>query len=151
MNANPRRLISPTYFNSFIIVAIILHFIFPIQTVVGFPLKLTGIIPLIIGMFINLHARRTLREKGTTDNFSGIPQALITEGFFRYSRNPTYLGGIIFSFGLAIVLGSLVSFIFPIALFLLLNFLYIPNEENRLRPIFGKEYYAYEKRVRKWI
>ncbi len=145
------RLISPTYFNSFILLAIILHFFFPIQIILGYPFTLTGLVPVIIGLFINLQARRTFKEARTTDNFFGNPKVLITEGIFRYSRNPMYLGGIVLSFGLAILLGSLVSFIFPIILFLLLDFLYIPYEEDRLKTIFGKKYLEYKKRVRKWI
>ncbi len=151
MNTKTRQLISPSYFNSFILFAIILHFVFPIQTILGFPLTLTGLVPIIIGLFINLQARRTLREIRTTDNFFENPRVLVTEGPFRYSRNPMYLGGVVFSFGLAILLGSLVSFIFPVILFLLLHFLYIPQEEDRLKEMFGKEYLDYMKRVRKWI
>jgi protein-S-isoprenylcysteine O-methyltransferase Ste14 len=62
-----------------------------------------------------------------------------------------YLGGIFLGFGLAIFLGSLVSFIFPTIFFLLLQFLFIPQEEDQLKTIFGKEYLDYKKRVRKWI
>jgi protein-S-isoprenylcysteine O-methyltransferase Ste14 len=54
-------------------------------------------------------------------------------------------------FGLAILLGSLVSFVFPTIFFLLIQFLFIPNEEAQLKTMFGKEYLDYMKRVRKWI
>jgi len=151
LNTRSMRLISPTYFNSFVLLAIVLHFVFPIQIIWGFPFTLTGLVPVIMGLFINLQARRTLREKRTTYNFFENPKVLITEGVFRYSRNPMYLGAIVFSFGLAILLGSLVSFFFPIMLFLLLNFLYIPHEEDRLKTIFGKKYFEYKKFVRRWI
>lgn len=117
----------------------------------GFPFTLTGLVPAVMGLFTNLQARRTLREANTTDNIFENPKVLITEGVFRYSRNPMYLGGIVFSFGLAILLGSLVAFIFPIVLFVLLNSLYIPKEEDQLRTMFGKKYFDYEKRVRRWI
>jgi protein-S-isoprenylcysteine O-methyltransferase Ste14 len=61
------------------------------------------------------------------------------------------LGGIVLGFGLAILLGSLVSFVFPTIFFLLSHFLFIPNEEAQLETTFGKEYLDYMKRVRKWI
>ena len=76
---------------------------------------------------------------------------LVTEGAFQYSRNPIYLGGMVFFFGLAILLGSLVGFIFPAIIFMLVHFLYIPNEEEELKTMFGEEYLDYLKRVRKWI
>ena len=60
------------------------------------------------------------------------------------------LGAIVAVFGLAIFLGSLVTFVFPAIMFLRANFLTVPHEEDRLKNIFGKEYLDYMKRVRKW-
>jgi protein-S-isoprenylcysteine O-methyltransferase Ste14 len=146
-----KQLIPPSYFNLFILLAIILHFVFPIKIILHLPIILIGILPIIIGLFINLQANKTMRQNRTSTNFFEKPVNLIIDGPFRYSRNPIYLGGVIFSFGLAILLGSLISFIFPFILFLLLNFLYIPQEEKRLKKIFGREYLIYMKKVRRWI
>jgi len=152
VKAKPRRLISlGLFFYSFILLAIILHFVFPIQMILGFPFTLIGLAPVIVGLFINLQATRTLRKNRTTLDINENPRILVTEGAFQYSRNPMYLGGIVFWFGLAILLGSLVTFVFPAVLFLLSHFLYIPQEEDRLKTVFGKEYLDYMKRVRKWI
>jgi protein-S-isoprenylcysteine O-methyltransferase Ste14 len=130
---------------------IILHFIFPIQMILGFPLTLIGLAPVIVGLFISYQAIRTLKKNRTTVDFFENPRTLVTQGVFQFSRNPMYLSGIFLGFGLAILLGSLVSFVFPVIMFLLLNFLYIPNEEARLKAIFGEEYLDYMKRVRRWI
>jgi protein-S-isoprenylcysteine O-methyltransferase Ste14 len=145
------QLIPPGYFNLFIILAIILHFILPIMIIVYFPFILLGILLIIFGLYINLKASATLRYNRTTNDFFEKPTVMIIEGPFRYSRNPMYLGGVVFAFGLAILLGSLISFIFPILLFMLLNFLYIPQEEQRLTKIFGSQYLDYKNRIRRWI
>jgi protein-S-isoprenylcysteine O-methyltransferase Ste14 len=151
VNAKPRRLISPIYLAPFLILLmIIFHFVFPIQMILGFPFTLIGLFPVIVGLFINLQATRTLTNRTTFDSNKN-PRTLVTEGFFQYSRNPMDLGGIVLGFGLAILLGSLVSFVFPTIFFLLLHFLFIPNEEAQLKITFGKEYLDYMKRVRKWI
>lgn len=151
MNAKPGRLISPISLAPLLIILmIILHFVFPIQMILGFPFTLIGLAPLILGLFINLQATRTLQNRVTFDSNEN-PKALVTEGFFRYSRNPMYLGGVVLGFGLAILLGSLVSFVFPTIFFLLLQFLFIPQEEEELKTTFGKEYLDYMKRIRKWI
>jgi len=151
VNAKPRRLIQPFYIViSLLLLMIILHFVFPIQMILVFPVSLIGLAPIIVGLLINLHATRTLKNRATFDS-NIIPRTLVTEGFFQYSRNPMDLGGVILGFGLAILLGSLVSFVFPTILFLLLHFLFIPNEEAQLKTLFGKEYLDYMKRVRKWI
>ena len=75
----------------------------------------------------------------------------MTDGPFRISRNPTYLSGVILLFGIAILLGSLITFAFPIALILILNGLYIPVEEAELEERFGTEYVEYKRKVRRWI
>jgi protein-S-isoprenylcysteine O-methyltransferase Ste14 len=119
--------------------------------ILGFPLTLIGLAPIIVGLFINLQATRTLRKNNPTLSISENPKVLVTEGAFQYSRNPMDLGGIVAEFGLAILLGSLVTFIFPTIFFLLLHFLFIPNEETQLKTLFGNEYLDHMKRVRKWI
>jgi len=132
---------------------IIFHFVFPIQMILGFPFTLIGLVPIIVGLFINLQGtrplQRALKKSGTTD-IENL-KVLVTEGAFRYSRNPMYLGGIILGFGLAILLGSLVTFVFPTIFFLLLQFLFIRQEEDQLKTTFGEQYLDYMKRVRKWI
>ena len=130
---------------------IIFHFVFPIQIVLGFPFTLIGLAPLIVGLFIDLQATRTLTKNNPTLSTSENPKVLVTGGFFQYSRNPMYLGGIILGLGLAMLLGSLSSFVILAVFFLLLQFLFIPNEEAQLKAIFGEEYLDYMKRVRKWI
>jgi protein-S-isoprenylcysteine O-methyltransferase Ste14 len=118
--------------------------------ILGFPFTLIGLAPIIVGLFINLKATKTL-QNGTTFDSDVNPRSLVTEGFFQYSRNPMYLGGIVALFGLAILLGSLISFVILAVCFLIMHFLYIPDEEAQLKTMFGQEYLDYMKRVRKWI
>jgi protein-S-isoprenylcysteine O-methyltransferase Ste14 len=132
---------------------IVFHFVFPIQMIFGFPFDLIGLVPVIVGLFINIQGTRVLqgafKKSGTTD-IEGL-KVLVTEGAFRYSRSPTYLGGIFLGYGLAILLGSLVAFVFPTIFFLLAHLLFIPQEEDHLKTVFGEEYFDYMKRVRRWI
>jgi protein-S-isoprenylcysteine O-methyltransferase Ste14 len=151
VNTKPRRLISPIYILlPILLLLIILHFFYPIQMILVFPYNLTGLVPLIIGLFINLQATNTLKSRAELDSNEN-PGTLVTEGFFQYSRNPMYLGGVILGLGLAMILGSLSSFVILAVFFLLLQFLFIPNEEAQLKALFGEEYLDYRKRVRKWI
>lgn len=132
-----------------LILPIILHFVLPIRMILEFPSTLIGLVPIIAGLFINLRASRTLlkREGGTFKT----PKILVTEGPFKYSRHPIYLGAIVAAFGFAILLVSLVAFGFPVIIFLIAHFLVVPPEEEQLKAIFGEEYLDYMKRVRRWI
>lgn len=43
--------------------------------------------------------------------------SFIQDGFYKYSRNPMYLGGLIFHIGLSILTGNIISIINPILFF----------------------------------
>ncbi len=77
--------------------------------------------------------------------------SLITGGTFALSRNPMYLGMLLFLIGPALqfnpVGGIPMAFLFA----LYMNAFQIPPEESALSEIFGEEYREYAKKVRRWI
>ncbi len=76
---------------------------------------------------------------------------LITEGPFRYSRNPLYLGGNLFIFlGAVLVVGSPSCIVFTFIELVLTNVM-ISREEKQLERTFGRGWLDYKKRVRRWI
>jgi protein-S-isoprenylcysteine O-methyltransferase Ste14 len=87
---------------------------------------------MLLGLILNISGARALRKMNTPVEFHETPITLVTTGPFRFSRNPIYLGGVIILLGLAILFGSLITFIFPILLFIILNEFYIPFEEITL-------------------
>lgn len=145
------RLPSPTYLNIFLLLAIGLHFILPIRRIIYTPYTYLGLVFILLGAALNLWAVRILNVSKTTIDFHGIPNKLVIAGPFRFSRNPIYLSGVILSLGIAILLGSLVTFIFTIVLILILDRFYIPSEEVELNKMFGNRYHEYKQKVRKWI
>lgn len=78
------------------------------------------------------------------------PVRLVTTGIYRYTRNPMYLGHLIFYAGLAVALRSWVA----VALLLV----HIPwfhrrvlRDEANLARLFGAEFDEYRSGVRRWI
>jgi protein-S-isoprenylcysteine O-methyltransferase Ste14 len=145
------KLLPPTYLNTFLVLAIGLHFILPIKRIIHSPYTYLGLIIILFGVALNLWSARLLKNKSATIDFYEAPAGLVIDGPFRISRNPLYLGGVILSLGIAVLLGSLITFVFPIGLLLILDQLYIPVEERRLEETFGKEYLEYKQKVRRWI
>ncbi len=143
--------IPPKYLNVFLVLSFGLHFLFPILILIVFPYTLFGFILILFGLIINVWSVRELKRNMTTIDFNKTTTKLVIEGPFSMSRNPIYLSGVILSLGIAILLGSLISFIFPVTLFLILNNYYIPSEELKLEKTFGFEYKKYKKHVRRWI
>lgn len=80
------------------------------------------------------------------------PQStLITNGPYRFSRNPLYLGGNVFMFlGASLVVGSPSAIAIMIIGIFITDF-FIRREERQLSARFGEEWQQYAKRVRRWI
>ena len=77
--------------------------------------------------------------------------ALVTDGMYRYSRNPMYLGLVLLTIAATIFFGTWLGVVIVVAFIFLLNLLQILPEEEALLDIFGKEYVEYQKKVRRWI
>jgi len=112
-----------------------------------------GILLLLLGFVILISAVRLFRKDKTTVNPLSPEQAtkLVTDGIFKYSRNPMYLG-------MALLLGSIAVFfnfmggIILIALFCayITKFQIIP-EEKAMKDLFSDDFEKYIKVTRRWI
>jgi len=76
---------------------------------------------------------------------------LITEGPYRFTRNPMYLGMTVLLLGIAVAAGTPPTLFAPLAFFLTVNFLFIPYEEKKMERIFSRPYLEYRRRVRRWV
>lgn len=144
------RLVPPTWFNIFLVLPVGLHFVLPIRRVIRPPVTYPGALLIVLGVILNIRSLGALRRNRTTTDFHRMPNRLVTEGPFRISRNPAYLSGVVVSLGIAMLLGSLITFVFPVALLLILDRLYIPSEEETLEKLFGDEYLEYKRGTRRW-
>ena len=77
--------------------------------------------------------------------------ALITEGFYKYTRNPMYVGMNSFLLGLLIILNNPINFIYLIIFFFIVRNLFVIKEEVQMLETFGEEYLAYKNKVRRWL
>jgi protein-S-isoprenylcysteine O-methyltransferase Ste14 len=82
---------------------------------------------------------------------SATNKKLVTNGPFRFTRNPMYLGLSVLSLGIAFYAGTLPFFAVPALVFVLCNFAFIPFEEAKMQRQFSGQYTEYLRRVRRWI
>ena len=141
----------PTIFYGFILLAIILNLFLTIKKIIVQPYNYLGIVLISVGLLIDAWAWILFRRRKTTLNPYKIPSKLETSNIFKISRNPMYLGMDLILWGLSIFLGSLITFIFPILFIILIEKLFIEFEEKNLEKRFGKKYFNYKKKVRRWI
>jgi len=146
-----KKPLPPTYFLGAIVLAVILHFLLPLRQLLAFPWRLLGLVPLVIGIVLNLLADRALKQHDTTVKPFEESNALVTGGVFRLTRNPMYLGMTLILLGIAMLLGSATPFaVVPIA-GVLFDRVFISPEERMLEDTFGDQFRECRKRVRRWI
>ncbi len=148
---NTNRILPPTYFLFYLAAAIILHVLVPIVYIISAPFTYLGIAVMLFGLVITFWADNIFKRVKTTVQPFEKSTVLVTEGPFRLSRHPMYLGFVSVLLGLAILLGSVVSFLSPIAMFVTLQMRFMPYEEKDMEAVFGAEYAAYKNRVRRWL
>ena len=121
----------------------------PWQTIIRVPV-LGGVL-VVLGFSFMMWARILFTSQNTT-LFVGRPSSqLVCDGPFRFSRNPMYVGVLVFLVGLALWVGTWPFYMTVPVTFLFLNVFHIPREERMLRELFGERYLAYSKRVRRWL
>jgi protein-S-isoprenylcysteine O-methyltransferase Ste14 len=130
---------------------ILLHCLIPVMILVPRPYSYLGAVLMLLGLALMTWAAMLFRKVGTSFQLQGESSVLVTSGPFRFSRNPMYLGMLIWLMGLAILLGSLVVFVFPFLFFLLANLLMIPLEEKSMEQMLGQQFIEYRQRVRRWL
>lgn len=121
------------------------------------PLKLptwsgvAGGILLAAGLGFAGWARLILLRRGTTVLPFRPSTALVTEGPFRFSRNPIYVGFTAIYTGISLLFRSAWPLIFlPLVIFVV-HKTAIEREETYLERRFVEEYREYKKSVRRWI
>lgn len=151
VNSSMKRLIPPCFVLLLIVFMMILHNYLPILTIIPAGYRRIGSMLLLPGLWMSFSASRQFsREKTSIDTF-GEPEKLITNGWFRFTRNPIYLGYASSISGVWIMTGSLSPLVGIIIFFLVSNLYYIPYEEHAMNIRFGSEFEKYKKRVRKWL
>ena len=91
-----------------------------------------------------------IRRGGGGPGLEVPPERLVTGGPYRYTRNPMYLGHLIFVIGLAATFSSWLA----VAIFLFHAMWFrqrVLGDESRLETRFGEPYLAYKMRVKRWI
>jgi protein-S-isoprenylcysteine O-methyltransferase Ste14 len=127
---------------------------FTIETAVAARWRCLAALPSVMGFAVAL---RCVWDFGKTGHGTPAPLApqkkLVVVGFYRYVRNPMYLGFITGWIGLWIIFGkaNTVAVIGAVAVVLGVALFVVLYEEPTLRRKFGAEYEEYCRNVPRWI
>ena len=146
-----KQILPPTYVLLALVVMLAIHFILPVFQLIFLPWNLLGLIPLLIGIVLNLIADTTFRRAGTTVKPYQESSALLTEGVYGFSWHPMYLGFVLILIGVAIMLGSMTPWLIIPIFTGLMEVVFIQVEEHMLERKFGLAWLEYKKKVRRWV
>ena len=112
-----------------------------------------GSFMIISGLIIILSAIILFKKYQTTITPLNPSNAtkLITDGIYKFSRNPMYLGLLLVLVGISIILNLTGGFFFILLFILYINLFQIIPEENAMVDLFKDEFLEYKKNVRRWI
>lgn len=77
--------------------------------------------------------------------------SLVKNGIYRYTRNPMYLGMLLFLLAFGLKLGNAFNTLLAAGFVSYMNRFQIKREEKILMELFGKEYRIYCKETRRWF
>lgn len=146
-----KKILPPSLFLFCILLMVVLYYWAPGVILIPYPINLIGIVFVPLGWGIPIRISRKFASINTEIHTFKRPGKLTTNGLFKYTRNPIYLGFLVGLIGTFILLGNVTSMIGVILFFISANFWYIPFEEKQLEKEFGGAYKAYKSRVRRWI
>lgn len=114
-------------------------------------LVLAGANLAVTGLLSGIAALGLFRRVGTNPEPWKPSSALVTDGIYRFTRNPMYLGMLLLYAGIALAAGGALTAAAWVAVFVILNVYVIGREEAYLERRFGHAYAAYRRRVRRWL
>ena len=143
----------PLIFFACLGMGILLEYLFPFRFISGaWPLRIIiGCFLFLVSGFMAVSAFIALIKNKTPFNPAKPTEKIVSEGSFRFSRNPLYLALLLLAGVAAIVTGSVWLVLALLILFVSLERFAIRPEEKYLTDKFGKNYLNYKASVRRWL
>jgi len=146
-----RCILPPVWLLAGLLAAMALDYLLPIVDFHNPPLRIAGIALILFGIVMSATAAGAFRRAGTPVIPFERSTALLVTGWYRFTRNPMYLGMVLSLLGTGLSLGS-VGALLPLPVFVvLIESLFIRHEERFLEEIFGQQYRDFRARVRRWF
>jgi protein-S-isoprenylcysteine O-methyltransferase Ste14 len=141
----------PRLFLATLALGFALEWLFPTHFVSGAVRVAVGAAGIGAGLWLAYAAIAEQRAAGTNIEVDRPSECIVTDGFYRYSRNPIYIGLFLFYLGWAVIGDSLWVLGGVVPLFAVMRFGVVAREERYLERKFGAVYTDYRAAVRRWL
>lgn len=136
------------------LMGVVFQYFFPVRIShkeISLVIRIAGIIILVTGAFIASWSLLIFLKARTTTVPGKSSKKIISNGPYRFSRNPMYVSLILAYLGEAGLLTQLWPVITLPFVFWYVNRVVIPLEEDMLEEDFKEEYENYKANVRRWL
>lgn len=141
----------PLIFIAFLALGILINRIYPLHFIDNPIRNIIGAIFVVYSVFTSGLAIFQMRKAGTNVDVRKPSTTVVTEGIYRYTRNPMYVSMVLLLVALSVLLNNIwITIITPFFVIVIQNGV-IEREERYLEDKFGTNYTSYKKRVRRWI
>lgn len=146
----PPKLLPPHYFLLSLVLMLGLS-LPPQPAMLADPWPWLGVLPVVFGVWLAAQGSRLFSRAGTNIVPFTESTTLVTEGVFRWSRNPMYSGMVLALAGTAVLLNSWLPWLVVIGFVLIIRNHFIRHEEQLMEQTFGEAYLSYRTSVRRWL
>ena len=141
----------PLLFVGAVISGTTLQFLWPIHPPAALPARIIGAGLALAGIALVVSAKKSLRRAGTHVRPDQPTTAIVSDGPYRFTRNPIYLGASTAYLGVTLLLNAFWPIPALMPFFVLLHWGVVRREEEYLEQKFNDAYLAYKNRVRRWL
>ncbi|WP_202332484.1 methyltransferase family protein [Mesorhizobium sp. L-8-3] len=135
-----------------VVAGLVLQWLYPLPFLpAAMPAGWVGGLVFLAGLALLIFAASTFRRAGTAVPTSVPTTSIVSDGPYRYSRNPIYVAMFIGLVGVSIGFDSLWHLILLVPFYLVIRHGVVAREEIYLARKFGDAYLGYKQSVRRWL
>ncbi|HEY7612201.1 MAG TPA: isoprenylcysteine carboxylmethyltransferase family protein [Gemmatimonadales bacterium] len=141
----------PLLFGGTLVLALVLHWLRPQPVLPPLAARLLGLLILVASGLLARSAETAMKRAGTNIPPNQPTLAIVTDGPFRFTRNPLYLATAGLYVGIALLVNALCPLLLLLPMLVILDWGVVRREERYLEAKFGDSYRDYRARVRRWV
>jgi len=145
------RLPPPVIYLAALLTGIVLNSLWAMSPLSGAWRYILGSVLIVVNVLIMPPVLRRFRRAGTTFDVRKAASVLITDGPYRFSRNPSYVSLTLVYLGVGIILNNGWILLLVVPVLLVMNLWVVRKEERHLETKFGEDYLRYKAAVRRWL
>jgi len=141
----------PLVYGGAFVMGLLLHLMLPLHVLPTTLARGIGVVCVLVSFPLALMTLRALSRAHTPVDPMKPTTALVTDGPFRYSRNPIYVALTVLYLGVAFLVNALWVLLLVVPVLVVIRYGVIAREEAYLIRNFGDAYRQYTAQVRRWL